>query len=69
MKNSKLLLALICGALLMQGCTAIVDHFDPKARAWKACMKGHAKKHPECGKSTFCKRLNHEIGPGTVLTE
>lgn len=58
---------LLIVACALCGCTAIVDHFDPKAQAWKHCITNHAKKHPECGRATYCKRLGHEIGPGTIL--
>lgn len=63
----KTTIGLILVSATLSGCTAIIDHFDPKAQAWKSCINHHADKHPDCGRSTFCKRLGHEIGPGTVL--
>lgn len=45
MKLTSLFLA--C-SLLLTGCTAIIEHFDPKNQAYQAMLK-HAKHCPECG--------------------
>lgn len=60
---------LLIGTLLVAGCSTVIDYLDPKAQAWRATLKHHAKVHPECGRATWCKRLQREIGPGTDLSE
>jgi uncharacterized protein YceK len=62
----KKFILLLCGIVILTGCSCIIDHFDGKYQAYVSTMKYHAKLHKECGKSMFCKRLNREIGISEV---